>query len=226
MRVRLLLVLLAACRGGASSTFADSAPPDAATDVASGSAAKGAPVASASSAASGAPPQEDAGPPVVVARGKRIVQLDRGQVVATRPKGPGVALTIAPAPRDKGAKLSATIEPFLRRADLLDVTVSERSEQGWHYQFKDMHYVLDTSGADDVLVCVFAGGTSSGGEYASWSTTIAVKQTAAKPLAFSVTTTSNQRQTQPKDHAGSSTSSAVADFEVGASSCTAMVKSP
>ena len=98
-------------------------------------------------------------------------------------------------------------------------SVVEGSERGWHYESREVHYVLDTSGASDALACVFAGSTRSGGEYASTSTTVAIKRTAPKPLAFDVTRTTTARATQPRDQAGTKTTTAVDHFEVGAASC-------
>ena len=60
--------------------------------------------------------------------------------------------------------------------------------------------MLDTTGANDALACVFAGTSRSGGEYASNSTAINIKETARRQLAFDVTrTTTSERHVLGQD---------------------------
>jgi hypothetical protein len=154
--------------------------------------------------------------PGVLARGARVVEVDHGVVVARRPTGATrVALAVAPA----DGKLSATLAPFLGDRALLDVTIAETSESGWHYHTREMHYVLDISGAADVVACPFEGASSDGGEYSSTSTTIEVARKARSPLAFDVTRTTTSHASQPQPPPPDTKTKNVAHYVLGTSSC-------
>ncbi|MBX3260533.1 MAG: hypothetical protein KF782_12635 [Labilithrix sp.] len=173
--------------------------------------------------ASSGPEHEAAGAapstPEVLTRGTRVIVVERGTIMAQRPTGKATSVELAPAGRDKDAKRAATVARFLGQAELLDVTVVESSERGWQYDSRETHYVLDTSGPSDVLACTFAGKARSGGEYSSDTTSIAIKQTAQKPLAFDVTRTTTSRASQPQPAPPPKTATSVDHFELGASSC-------
>lgn len=224
-----MLFVLGACRGR------EAPVPDASASAAPSSpSSSSSPEAAVPDAAppDAAPPERgDAGQaqaaPQVITRGTRVIAVEGGNVVARRAKGQATPLVLAPAPRDKEAKLSATVGPFLGRADLLDVTVVESSERGWHYESREVHYVLDTSAASDVVACVFAGSTHSGGEYASTSTSIGIKKTAPKPLAFDVARTTTSRATQPRGRSTvPETTTQVEHFELGAAPCASAAQAP
>lgn len=154
----------------------------------------------------------------VLARGVRQVEAAQGVVVVRRARG-GAAPVVLGKIRPR-SKLSARVGRFLGRADLLDVTVVETAEQGWHSSRREVHYVLDVSGQTDVAVCTFEGASGSYGEYASSVTTITVKRTAGAPLAFDVERTTRSRASQPKPPPPDSTTSVVEHYELGASACT------
>lgn len=229
-----LLVVLDACRGRAAPApepQSTTTPPR--TDSPAASASQTASAASASPSSSTPQPASDGEPqpahddagkaqaaPEVIARGLRVIVVDRGTVVARRPAGQATPLALARASREPEAKLSASVAPFLGRAELLDVTIVESSENGWHHRRRETHYVVDTSGANDALACVFEGSAQSGGEYASNSTTIGIKETARKPLAFDVARTTTSRAVQPRP--SSETTKSVDHFELRASSCAAL----
>lgn len=222
-----LFLVLGACRGRA-------APPEPTTSTPKTEAPASASVSGTPAVSDGAAPLDggsDGGPPPsvaqVVTRGTRVILVDGGKVLAQRPKGQVAPLVLAPAPRDKDAKLSATMGPFLGHAGLLDVTIVESSEHGWHHESRETHYVLDTAGASDVLACVFVGATHSGGEYASTATSIGIKQAAPKPLAFDVARTTTSRATQPRGHSKAPETTTLVDhFELGAASCANAAQPP
>lgn len=223
------IFVLAACRG--------SAPPEplaigsqAPANVPATPPAPAVPTATASSPNdAGAPPVVDAGedaappaPPRVLAKGARVIAIEAGKVMARRTTGSAPALILGPAPRDTEAKLTATVTLFLKRPTLLDVSISELSEHGWHHQSRETHYVIDTSGAADVLACTFTGAASSGGEYSSESTSADVKPVTGNPRAFDVTRTTTSRASQPRGAPTASKPTTLVDhLELGTSSCTA-----
>ena len=221
------LLVLAACRGSAPpepSASASQAP----ANVPETSTPPRVPVATAASptdagAAPGVDAGEDSGPPPpprVLVKGSRIVTIDGGRLVARRPTGSAPALILGEAPRDTEAKLTSTVTQFLKKPTLLDVSISELSEHGWHHQSRETHYVIDTSGATDVLACTFTGYVSSGGEYASESPSADVKPVAGNPRAFDVTRTTTSRASQPRGAPTASKPTTLVDhFELGTSSC-------
>lgn len=153
----------------------------------------------------------------VLARGARVVEVDHGVVVARRPTGATKPVALAAATTD--AKLSATLAPFLGDRRLLDVTIVESSEQGWHHHTRETHYVLDISGAVDVVACPFEGASTDGGEYASTSTRIAVVRKARSPLAFDVTSTTTATASQPQPPPPPTSTTNVVHFVLGTSTC-------
>lgn len=153
----------------------------------------------------------------VLARGKRVVALDGGAVVVTRPDGKGAPLVVARPARER--KVTAKVAAFLGDGKLLDVTVTESSERGWSHERRDTHYLVDISQPADAIACVFDGASSDGGEYASNVTTAVVKRAARAPLAFDVTRTTRSTATQPQPPPPPSTTSAVQRYELGADSC-------
>lgn len=220
----LVSILVTACRGSAPPEPSASAsqaptsapvlaPPSAPATVAVVDAAPPAPTDAGVEAA--APP-----PPRVLVKALRVISIEDGKILARRPIGGGPALVLGVAPTDTESKITATATPFLKKASLLDVAVSEFSEHGWHHQSRETHYIVDMSVAADSLACVFTGAQRSGGEYASESTSADVKAALGNPKAFDVTRTTTSRASQPK---GAATSTApttmVEHFELGAPSC-------
>jgi hypothetical protein len=139
--------------------------------------------------------------PTALAQGVRMITIESDSASATGAgyvirvvRGDGSSIELD---RGKGEikKVHARINMFLHQPELLDVVVQASWEQGWHGGTRETHYVLDLRHAPDRVTCTFAGSESSGGEYNSSSTTIALEKTKASPLAFDLVRTSDAKST-------------------------------
>lgn len=159
--------------------------------------------------------------PVVLVDGARAIVVDRGKITATRPTGEALPLANhLERCGDEKTKLSAALARFLGRAELLDVTIREESEQGWHHSIREIHYILDTSGPTDVVACTFVGTTRDGGEYSSNATSIAIEPSAKKKRAFEILRTTTATSSRRGGASTSNVTRSVDHFELGAGSCT------
>ncbi|HEY0250762.1 MAG TPA: hypothetical protein VGC41_04515, partial [Kofleriaceae bacterium] len=128
----------------------------------------------------------------VLAKGTRSVEIVNDLVIVRRGMNDVRALA-----RTTGMTTTATIAPFLGTKKILDVTVSQDSSTGQHRDNLENHFLVDTSGDEDRVICTYPGNNYSAGEYASQSTTVTVTRIGRDPLSFDVKTVSSQTATQP-----------------------------
>ncbi|MFT3693629.1 MAG: hypothetical protein QM831_10850 [Kofleriaceae bacterium] len=155
-------------------------------------------------------------PRTEIAHGKRTIAIQGTLIYAARPQ-PGTDQVVV-AHHRSSMKTTATVAPFGKTKTILDVTIIEDADSNQHLDHLEHHYLLDTSGTTDQVICHYAGNAISSGEYASTSSKITVTVLGKDPLSFDVKTTTVQKSTQPQP-AKSSTTSDTQHFVIGDESC-------
>lgn len=83
-------------------------------------------------------------------------------------------------------ELSVTVGRFLEQANVLEVVLHQKIEEGWLLSTRERHYLLREGATTDELACRFDGASGSSTEYHGSQTSAQVRKLNGAPLRFEV----------------------------------------